>query len=142
MSEILSILWNFFTNPWVIINNIICFALTEWSFRKLDLLYKKSEDQIIRDQKYPSFVRNDNVKRPVFYLMAPLLTTRLLMGYGSLAVISILIFFLSLTHEKGTPYTGWKFTVISIMCKTAARMNLLCAGFVWIEEETIEYDYK
>lgn len=64
------------------------------------------------------------------------------MGYGSLAVISIIIFFLSLTHKKGTPYTGWKYTVISIITKIAARMNLLGAGFIWIETETIEYDYK
>lgn len=142
MSEIAAWIWSILTNKWFIVNNILSYCLLEYAFRKLGPLYKKSEEQKIRDKKFPSFVRRDNISRPFFYLFGSGLFIRMICGYGALALCSVCIFFLSFTHKKGTPYTGWKFSLISVWCSMAARINLLCVGIWYIHNEDVDYDYK
>jgi hypothetical protein len=64
------------------------------------------------------------------------------MGYGSIALTAIGIFFLSLNHKSGTAYTGWKFTLIKFMCYCSARLTLLAVGIFYIDEEKVDFDYK
>jgi len=142
ISTILDWVWSILTNKWIILHNIICYILVEWSFRKITPLYKKSKEQEIRDKKFPSFIRRDNIKRPLFYLLAPTLIFRLLIGYGGIACVSILIFFISLTHKRGTPYTGWKFSLISTACTISARITLAGVGIFKINEQKVDIDYK
>jgi len=59
-----------------------------------------------------------------------------------MALCSLSIYLLGLTHKKDTPYTGWKFRLISIWCSCAARMVLLSSGILYINEENVDFDYK
>ena len=72
----------------------------------------------------------------------PLLFTRMICGYGGLAICSICIWFLSLTHKAETPYTGWKRKLIASMCSITARICLFNAGMWWINKEEVDFDYK
>ena len=74
--------------------------------------------------------------------MAPFLLFRMILGYGSITVCSFLIFCISLTHKRGTPYTGWKYTMIKLWCKISARLTFYGVGILWFEEEKIDLDYK
>jgi len=84
----------------------------------------------------------DNIKRPWFYLLAPTLLARMILGYGSIALCSCSIFLLSLTQKKDTPYTGWRFKLISIWTSVSARLTLLASGIFYINEENVDFDYK
>lgn len=119
-------IWNFLTNKWVMAHNIFCFLILEWAFRKIDPLYKKRNKEL--DAKYSAFCRKDNIRRPLFFLFAPGLIIRLIAAYGGIAVVSVIIFFISLTHKRGTPYKGWKLDLIAFMCSVSARITLYSVG--------------
>jgi hypothetical protein len=72
----------------------------------------------------------------------PILFTRMICGYGALALCSICIWFLSLTHKEGTPYTGWKRWLIEKMCTITARITLFHIGMWWINVDEVNLDYK
>jgi hypothetical protein len=136
-------LWSVLTNKWVILNNVICFLMVEWAFRKLKPLYPKTESDKIRDEKYPSFSRRDldRVSRPWFFLLAPTIFIKATLAYGSLAILSIIIFFISVSHKRGEPYSGWKYDLIKTSCRWSARNVLFMVSVLWVDEIKVDYDY-
>jgi len=74
--------------------------------------------------------------------MAPQFIIRNITGYGSIAVCSVIIFFLSLSHKKHEPYTGWKLAVVSYSCRITARIVLFTMSMFYIEEKRVKLDYS
>lgn len=78
----------------------------------------------------------------MYYIGGPLIFIKLISAYGSIAVVSILIFFLSLTHKRGEPYSGWKYSLIEKSCSWCARNVLFMVSVFWIDEVKVDYNYS
>ena len=74
--------------------------------------------------------------------MAPTIFIRLILAYGSIAVVSIIIFCISISHKRGEPYSGWKYSLIEFSCRWCARTVMFMVSVLWIDEVKINYDYK
>ena len=130
MDSIISIL----TNKWVILNNVLSIILLEWSFSKIKPLFPKNQNDIDRDNKYPSFKRNDlyRISRPILYLLAPFLFLRVVIGYTAIAICSVIIFTISMSQKRGDPYHGWKLKVVTFCCSITARVTILMMSCFWV----------
>ena len=127
-----------------LIQYLLSIVLIEWALAKLKPLRPRNDEDKMRDEKFEPFKRNDlhKVNRFVLYITCPLLFLRFFLGWFGIVICSICIFFLSIGHQHGSPYKGWKYNVVRFCTKWAARNGMMMMAIFKIEEPLLTTDYR
>ena len=138
--EIQSWLLSVFTSKIFILNLVLSWAWIILSKKSIKPLIQKTEEHRKRDQKFTPFVRNDLqalASSWYFYLWMPTSFMRMIIAYGSIAVMCFFAYIFSFFKQSDHNFSGLSYTILRGFQKFSSYMNLLACGISRMETQYI-----
>lgn len=121
------------TSKLFIFNILFAYLWLWFAKRAIRPLIQKTKEDVDRDQKYDAFARKDLgklTKSWTFYIWAPTMFLRFAIAYGSIIIMCVISWFLSLCKSKGTFHSGITHSIVRFTQMMSAGTVLSCGGIL------------